>query len=544
MNRKKYMIVWSVILLLGGFLCSCTDWLETQPNDKQSEQQQFATKNGFYAAVNGIYNRMGSNTLYGKNLSYEMIDILGQYYQVEKDNEASYYKYLRALADWDYNNEDVITALGTIWGEAYQVIMNINVILKNLEEDAASVKVLPTKEYAMLKGEMLAARAMLHFDLLRLFGPVYTNNPEGRGIPYNESTETDILPILTAKDVLENYILRDLTDAEELLLESDPVITEGPRAEYDRVTLDNSMRYRQLRLNYYATVLLTARAYLWAENFELALTEARKLTDDPQVDEHFPLVDFSKLLQNQNDPDRMFSTETLFGFYNKDRGLIYKYSFGEEDSGKSLLVPRAGYINTQLFASPDAGDIRFSSQWENRKTLEGESSMALTKYKDINDKNKDDAASGDGDDTSVLQVQKFYGTFCSSIKLIEAYYIAAEALGRSGNTLEGQNYVDKARQRRNLGVYGADYGMEWLRTFLNQEYTREFAGEGQKFFYFKRTNQGFDNQFNGHKEVKVMTSPGFPPFIPPSYDYTDKADDATKEARFVAPIPKAELDNR
>ncbi|WP_294626930.1 RagB/SusD family nutrient uptake outer membrane protein [uncultured Bacteroides sp.] len=543
MKRKRYMMLWSVILLIGGCLCSCTDWLETQPNDKQSEKQQFATKDGFYAAVNGVYNRMGGGSLYGKYLSYELIDILGQYYQVEKDNEAAHYKYLRALTKWDYTEESVSKALASIWGDAYQVIMNINVILKNLEEDAVTANILPVKEYAMLKGEMLAARAMLHFDLLRLFGPVYTNNPEGQGIPYNESTETDILPFLTARDVLENYILRDLTDAEELLLNSDPVVTEGPRAEYDKVTLDNSMRYRQLRLNYYATVLLTARAYLWAENFDAALQEARKLTEDAKVDEYFPVVDFSKLLQNQNDPDRMFSTETLFGFYNKDRGLIYKYSFGKEDSYKNLLVPRTGYIDGQLFASPDAGDIRLSSQWEDRKTLEEEPSMALTKFKDINDKDKDDAAA-DKDDTSILQAQKFYGTFCSSIKLIEAYYIAAEALGRQGNTLEGQRYVDRARQRRNLGTYGADYGMEWLQTFLNQEYTREFPGEGQKFFYFKRTNQGFDNQFNGCKEVKTMTSPGLPPFIPPSYDYKDKADDATKEARFVAPIPKDELDNR
>lgn len=544
MNKKIYIMLLPILLLLGGLLCGCTDWLDTQPNDKQSEKQQFATKDGFYAAVNGVYNRMGGNSLYGRDLSYGMVDILGQYYQVEKDNESSYYKYLRALTDWDYNNESVIAALSAIWAEAYSVIMNINVILKNLEEDLTGAQVLPEKEYAMLRGEMLAARAMIHFDLLRLFGPVYSKNPEGRGIPYNDNTDPQILPVLGANDVLENYILRDLTEAERLLLNSDPVIKEGPRAEYDKVTLDNSMRYRQLRLNYYATILLTARAYLWAENYELALSEAQKLTDDPKVNEHFPTVDFSKLLQNNNDPDRMFSTETLFGFYNKDRGLIYKYNFGGEDSGKNLLIPRAGYTNGILFANSDAGDIRFKSQWENRVTLDGESSMGLTKFKDINDKGKEDAAAGDGNDTDVLQAQKFYGTFCSSIKLIEAYYIAAEAYGLQGNTGKGQEYLDNARAKRGLGKYVQDYGMDWLRTWLNQEYTREFVGEGQKFFYFKRTNQGFDNDFNGRKEVKVQTSPGFPPFIPPSYDYKDHADDAEKEIRFVAPIPKSELDNR
>ena len=167
MNLKKtYTILLATILSIGGTLSSCSDWLDTQPNDKQSEEQQFSTKDGYYAAVNGIYNRMAGSTLYGENLSYGMIDILGQYYQVEKDNTDAWYKYRRALTNWDYTEESVSVTLSSIWGEAYSVIMNINVILENLEKDATETHVLPTSEYAMLKGEMLAARAMIHFDML------------------------------------------------------------------------------------------------------------------------------------------------------------------------------------------------------------------------------------------------------------------------------------------------------------------------------------------------------------------------------------------
>ncbi len=55
---------------------------------------------------------------------------------------------------------------------------------------------------------------------------------------------------------------------------------------------------------------------------------------------------------------------------------------------------------------------------------------------------------------------------------------------------------------------------------------------------------GFDNDYNGRKEVSVMVDPGWPPFIPPTYSYEDKATDAEKEKRFVAPLPSSELDNR
>lgn len=542
MKLNKYIITLSVALCT--MLSGCTDWLDTQPNDKQSEEQQFSTKDGFYSAVNGVYNRMSGSNLYGKTLSYGDLDLLGQYYIVEQSNQGSYYKYLRALTNWDYTEEGVSAVLSSTWNEAYSTIMNINVVLNNIEKDATGKKVLPQREYKMLKGEMLAARAMIHFDMLRWFGPIYSKNPEGRGIPYNDTTEPQILTMHNAKTALNDYILRDLKEAENLLAESDPVITEGPRAEYDEVNLDNSMRYRQLRLNYYATVLLTARAYLWGDDVDNALAEAQKLTEDAKVKGFFPAVDKAKLLGNYNDPDRMFSTESLFGYYNKNRGLIYDGTFGGSNTGTGLLIPRSGYVDGQLFGSSDAEDIRYKSQWELGETLEGQSSMKLTKFKDINDAGKNNAENNKEDETGVLQVQKFYGTYCSLIKLSEAYYIAAECMMRNGNLAEAWNYLNTVRENRGLGSYPTTTAEKTFWNYLTLDYIREFVGEGQKFFYFKRRNMGFDNDYNGRKEIKVLVSAGYPPFIPPTYSYEDKATDAEKEKRFVAPLPQSELDNR
>ncbi len=544
---KKYIIIFP-FLLSCMLLCGCTDWLDYKPSDKQSEEQQFSSKEGFYAAVNGIYTRMSGNSLYGKYLSYDAIDILGQYYAVEQSDESDYYKYLRALAEWDYSNESVINVLGSIWNEAYSTIMNINVVLKNIEEDAVGDNILPEQEYKMLKGEMLAARAMLHLDMLRLFGPIMAKNPDGRGIPYNESTEPQILSILPASTVLTGYIIRDLTEAEALLLVSDPVLTDGPRAEYDFVNMDNSMRYRQLRLNYYATVLLTARAYLWGGDYSNALIEARKLTDDSQVREFFPVVESGKLLGNSSDPDRMFSTECLFGYYNKNRGLIYDYSFGGGNTGKALLMPRTGYVDGILFGGEYwVGDWRFQSQWTAGKTLDGNDSYQMVKFKEITDSGRDEVI-GNKDENELLQTQKFYGSFSSLIKLSEAYYIAAECLGTTGsevyNLPAAWEYLNRIFLDRGNYNWGTIYAEVYLQDWLTKEYIREFVGEGQKFFYFKRRNMGFDNDYNGQKEVKVMTDPGFQPFVPPTYDTKDKATDEQKEKRFVLPLPKDELDNR
>lgn len=548
MKTRKHIIGLSAFLLLfTGVLCSCTNWLDEQPNDKQSEEQQFADRDGFHSAVNGIYNRMGGSSLYGKTLSYEFIDLLGQYYQVDMVSQENTYKYLRAACDWDYSNETIVSKLESTWQEAYATIMNINVILNNLETDIEERHVLSEREYKMLKGEMLAARAMIHLDMLRLFGPIYSKNPMGRGIPYNDITTPDILPILNAQEVLNDYILRDLVEAEGLLLASDPVLTDGPMAVYDEINNDNSMRYRQLRLNYYATVLLTARAYLWGGNNAQALAEARKLTDDPQVRSFFPAVDASNV-GNSYDPDRMFTSECLFGYYNKNRGLIYDYTFGGKNTNKNLLIPRPNYVREKLFHGygADGDDYRYRMQYESASTLvDGEVSSALTKFKAINEKTE--ISGGDEiDESGELAASKFYGTFCSLIKLSEAYYIAAEALGTTGSEVYNLplawDYLNAMREARGITGYSKANKEEVLQFLLNLEYVREFVGEGQKFFYFKRRNMGFNNEYNGRRAFQEWQ--GFPWGGGQWVDKADPATDEEKERRFVLPLPKNELDNR
>ena len=115
---------------------------------------------------------------------------------------------------------------------------------------------------------------------------------------------------------------------------------------------------------------------------------------------------------------------------------------------------------------------------------------------------------------------------------------------RKGDLANAWKYLDTVRGNRGLGAYGPSTNEKNFWKFLTLDYIREFVGEGQKFFYFKRRNMGFDNDYNGRKEIAVMVSAGFPPFVPPTYSYEDKATDAEKEKRFVAPLPESELNNR
>ena len=59
------------------------------------------------------------------------------------------------------------------------------------------------------------------------------------------------------------------------------------------------------------------------------------------------------------------------------------------------------------------------------------------------------------------------------------YFIAAEA---EESSVDGINYLNKVRNSRGLeGVRSS-----WLSSTLTEEWRKEFIGEGQLFFYYKR----------------------------------------------------------
>ena len=490
---KLRNMIWIGLVLACG--AGCSDFLDVQPKDKQSEKQLFSTRGGFYMAVNGIYNKVASTALYGKNLSYELVDVISKRYSPLQANT-----YLTALSTFDYADNSVQTGLSNTWTAAYNTILNCNVVLDNLEK---SEGILLPPEYRMLKGEMLALRAFLHFDMLRLFGPVYKNHPGAESIPYNESARVSALPLLAADSVMHEKIQRDLDEAESLLADSDPVIEGGPMASLEN-DQDVYLRYRQLRMNYYAVLALKARVFLYAGEQAQALAAARKLLTDAKVDEHFPAVDPNKLLANQDNPDRVFSTEVLAGIYLKDRADIHSNYFSSEQAGNNYLHPRKNFVNTNLFAE-ETQDYRFQAWWRTASN-ESEGGYDFIKYEEIA------RPAGTGD------AEYFYAVFMSLIRLSEVYYIAAEC---EPVLADKYGWLNKIRERRGLGaltVISEEDFMKRLRT----EYLREFMGEGQIFFMYKRLYAAIPSDENGN----------------------DMNAYEAREEYYVLPLPSGEIANR
>lgn len=480
-------IIYTMIIACTTLFASCDSWLEVKPYDQIAEGELQKSEEGYQKMLNGIYIDLNSDALYGQTLSVEMIEVMGGAYTIGTDN--SVWGNYKDLSSYQYNTEYWRNRLDQTWNKAYALILNCNKILETID---GNKNLFTDGSYYIIKGEALALRAMLHFDMLRLFGPVYSKDSDKKAIPYYTKQTNSPEPILTAQEVMEKIT----TDYEDALnyLANDPVKTEGTMMSSTEDGSSNFLRYRALRLNYYAVEALMARAYLYmgnkAEAFKYA-TDVIK-TADQNI---FPFVDKNLVIGSPADPDRIFSSEVLFALTNTSRGTIHKnffdpsrlpnYVFRMDDSMMSNLV-YGGAATTGGYQD----DYRYRACW-----MATGSNRYFYKYSDM-------VANG-----------SIQNTMIPMVRLGEMFLIAAES--QSGDLKAGVQYVNALRRNRgvaNLTTLTPD--------LLKYEYIRELYGEGQLFYLYKRLNSDIITSATSSKNPKAS------------------------DLIFVVPLPDTETENR
>lgn len=463
-------ILYTMILACSTMMVSCDSWLEVKPYDKISEGELQKSEEGYQKMLNGIYIDLNSDALYGQSLSVEMIEVMGGAYAIGTDN--SVWGNYKDLSNYQYGTEYWRNRLDQTWNKAYALILNCNKILENIDQNQ---DLFTGGNYYAVKGEALALRAMLHFDMLRLFGPVYAKDSDKKAIPYYNKQTNSPEPILTAKEVAEK-VVADLEEA-RILLANDPVKTEGTLMSGSQDGTSNFMRYRALRLNYYAVEALLARVNLYMGN----KTEAFKYATDviKTADQGiFPFVDKSLVIGSPADPDRIFSSEVLFALTNTSRSKIHKnfydpsrlpnYVFRMDDNLMSNIVYGGAAITGGY-----QDDYRYRANW-----IATGSNRYFYKYSDM-------VANG-----------SIQNTMIPMIRLGEMFLIAAES--QSDNLANGVQYVNALRRNR---------GVANLQTLtpdlLKYEYIRELYGEGQLFYLYKRLNSDIITSSNANKNPKA-----------------------------------------
>ena len=436
-------------------LTSCAGWLTVDSTDRIMEDKLYEDREGFYTALNGVYIDLVKASLYSGVFGPSVPDILAQYYDTSVDAHMN-----GSLAQ--YQAEAKRLAVNDTWTRTYFLILNLN---KTIEQaDARKGSVLNDTDYNLIKGEALALRALLHFELFRYFAPSYISAPAAQAIPYATSSDPQVYPVLKSSEVASR-LADDLEEAMELLEESDPVITDGKR-ETDNGGR-NLYNFRNLRMNYFAVKALAARINMYLGNKTKALGFAEDVIRDAA--KFFPFSTRDEVTGQAavgsaaaSAQDRVLSSDILFSVYNVKRGEdIHEKLFSNTLEVKQLLaMTDNGYKNLY----PEEGDLR-TYQWQRKKDVLGNDILCMVKY---------EAMEVDG---------KNYPYMIPVLRMAEMYLIAAECYAGVDDT-KAYGMLNALRNARQTSSVSTSLAMH-----IEDEYKREFLGEGQLFWYYKRTGK-------------------------------------------------------
>lgn len=480
---------WLGMLLLGTMtLSACNDFLDVRPKSEKVEDELFETADGFESAIYGVYGSLqASSALYCKDLYWGLTDCMAQDFDQNSTDDGT-----RSAERYDYENTYIKTRLTNIWTGAYSSIGYANNILKNLE--GRTSEELPL--YNLYKGEMLAVRAYLHFDMLRLF---CSTDSTKQGIPYTTSYSMQENEFKTVGETYQ-LIIKDLQEAAQLLSEEKDNIVY-PRNNELYFKFQN---YRETHCNYYAVLGMLAKVY-WMKG---DMANAAKYAEMVIESNKFPLAEPSEI--KDLFAGKLSPKETLWGLYSNTynetaNSYLYKYqsyfSYDPytDESGTTHLMPY-----DKVYEQDVTGiDQDYRKNWFKKGTGNVRCLKTVDYYTIEESQN----------------VPSDWTTRISGITMLhvsELYLIAAEALLET-NYAKAVEYFNAETNSRGLPSLRNDVTL--TKDMIFNEYHKEMFGEGQVWYNMKRLNKNITSNLDS----KV---------IPASEDI------------YVIPIPQDELNYR
>lgn len=447
------------MLLLLVSLYSCNKWLDLKPADSIIDDKLYEDEAGYKQALTGAYIGMINESLYGRNLLVGINDAMAQYWKTDLITNQYH-----DVSKFDFKTQNAEAQISVIWTQTYAIIANLNELLERLNDPKAQ----KFENYNLIKGEALGLRAFLHFDLLRLFGPVLKNGGISKlSIPYRQENTNKIVKRMTGKQVL-TLIEADLIQAYKLL-KDDPILKNG-RKFSGTVYVDKefmAFEYRAIRMNHYAVAATLARVYMYQDKKTDAYKYAKLLIDAKNT---FQLLSRDDIIKPEGQRDLMFESEIIFGLYDAKLKtklgdfLGYSTTAGKE---ANITVDEAFLDKVYIDSGTGKADDYRRAYWWKTKGVE----TILNKYyRDLSEESKTP-----------------YDPILPLIRLSEMYYIAAESkIGVDNN--EAINLLNTVREHRNIDklektVVNTDTK---LLQEVVAEYRKEFWGEGQMFYTYKR----------------------------------------------------------
>jgi hypothetical protein len=418
MIMKRYIIYTYMIAMLLILGASC-DTLDQEPVNQVDVEGAITTNRNAQLALTGIYNAMQSGNYYGLRYLY--------YQDVYTDNLAHAGTF---TTDQEVSSRRINPSnlqIRNTWQSMYAAIRNANFVIFS----APSIENITEVQRSAIVAEARFLRAMVYFDLLRVFG----------GVPlvsdFIADTESLNFDERASLQNVYQFIIDDLTFAEANLAAT-------PNAPF--------------RARRFSATALLARVYLQQGNNGLA---AQKATEVINSGQYFLQASYADIFRTKG--NREMILELNFTNVAGDENFL-SISSNPATGGQKFYL-RSTFYNTFLL-SKNLGDSRFDAS-----VLAANNRLRVVKY----------FRSSTNDDNVPL------------IRLAEMYLIRAEANARAagnGDLTNTQiiNDINTIRLRAGLPsllISNLPTNQAALTEILNQR-RLEFAFEGHRYSDLQR----------------------------------------------------------
>lgn len=489
-----------IILGLSALLLtSCNDWLDLKPDTQATEEEVYATGNGFRSVLNKLYKSMGGASLYGRELSFGMLDCMSQQYQLD-ENFIMDKMYVDA-GEYEYNSVDLKPVVDDIWKSAFYIVANANDLLQNLKNASPDLFREGEMERDLIMGEAYACRALMHFDLLRLYAPAPVHDDGRAYVPYVEKYPDIQASAIPVKSFLEK-VIADLEQARSLVAAYDTsgigkgtLINGESRFENKFVygteiypiakQVDDFFKGRGYRMNYMTITALLARVYQYADNMDKAFECAKKVMDfEVNGTGAFTTDDYTGVRNTEPDKktDLKVKSNLIFAIYNEKayEDLNLEKYFKRESAGGGidwLAIRDKEKLFTSRSGINESNDYRCASMiFQARYTSWMMEFPLSAKWYLSTDE------SVRNNNLSILPV----------IRATEMRYIMAEYYARQGNWGEARNILMEVRAARNVTTDISINSWDDFEAELLLDARREWIAEGQLFYLYKRLDADVD----------------------------------------------------
>lgn len=446
MKSTIYKALIGATLIIG--LSSCVNnWLDVEPGDQVEADEAVTTSADLSSVRAGMYQIIKGTSDFKDYYAARMFyygEVRGEDMQTEKSGSRSQLCY-----DMTYSTADNAPS---IWQTPYIVIGRANRIIEAAESGKLTDKEEAADIIAQYAAEAKVARAMAHFDLVRVYGKTYTapDAPNSLGIPVVTTVlGSDSKLIRNTVSEVYTQVIKDLNEAI-----NSKALSESSTPGY---------------INLWAAKALLSRVYLTQGDNQKSLDVAEDII--------------------KNSPYKLWKNEEYVGAWSKISGvhsneMLFEIAItGSTDwtdrEGIAYLYNEDGYadiIATKKFLdllNEDPDDVRLgvflAPTTKDFKKLYGTNTVFLNKYP--------------ADGLSDLRYNNV-----PLVRLSEVYLNAAEAAAKLGNQNDkAVEYLDAILKRANPNktVKGTTVTVD--RVLLERR--KELIGEGHRFFDAMRNNE-------------------------------------------------------